>query len=116
MTLGVEGRALRERRQTGASQLGQGVSTVLSNGYNIMRDHVVPAVGSTVDKISQNWDRYKEGFNQGFNQIGQGLDHYRQKFSQGINQFTQGWNQFTQNVNPQYPPHVNNKNYPYNRK
>ncbi len=86
----------------------------MSYGYNTIRDNVVPAISSTANRFSQNWDQYKQSINQGVNQIGQTWDRYKQNLNQGVNQFTQGWNRFSQNFNPQYP-YNNNNNYAYNR-
>ena len=112
--------------------LGQDVNNFISNGYNKIRDNIVPTISSTANQFSQNWDRYKQGFYQGVDQISQNWDQYqqgiyrgvhqiaqnwdryKQNFNQGMNQFSQGWNQFTQSFNPSYP-YNNNNNYAYNR-
>ncbi|CAF3457689.1 unnamed protein product [Rotaria socialis] len=111
--ISVDGRALRKQRQTMTNTLGQDTNNFFSNGYNVIRDSVVPVISSNVNQFSQNWDRYKENFGQGINQISQNWDRYKQNFNQGLNQITQGWNQFTQNFIPQYP--YRNNNYAYNR-
>jgi uncharacterized phage infection (PIP) family protein YhgE len=112
----VDGRALRKRRQTMTNQLGQDVSNFLSNGYNTIRDNVIPSISSTVNRFSQNWDQHKQDLNQGFNQIGESWDRYKQNINQGVGQINQGWNRFAQNFNSRDPyTNNNNNNYAYNR-
>lgn len=119
LNLGIHGRVLRERRQTGTNNFGQDVNNAFSYGYNAVRDNVGPAISSATGYLSQNWDRYKQninqGINQGINQAGQAWDIYKQNLNQGVNQLSQGWNRFTQNFNPQNPYNTNN-NYGYYRK
>ncbi|CAF3742605.1 unnamed protein product [Adineta steineri] len=103
----VDSRTLRERRHMPRNQVGQDVNNYMTNGFNTIRDTVVPVISSTADRLSQYWDRYKQNVNQGINQIGQGWDQYKQNINQG-------WNQFTQNFNPQYPPY-DQRNYAYNQ-
>lgn len=100
------GRAIRQRRQAISNQFRQDVGNLWSNTYNSIRDNVVPAIGSTVDRFSQNWDRYKQNINQGFNQMGQTWDRYKQNMNQG-------WNQFRQDYFQQYPTY--NSGYNNNR-
>lgn len=93
MSVVVDGRALRQRRQLTSNQQGQGVANYVASGFNAVRDTVAPVIGSTVDRFSQYWDRYKPN----------------------MNQISQGWNQFTQSFSPQYS-NYNNGYYPNNRK
>jgi hypothetical protein len=108
ISLVIDGRALRDRRQAPPNQVGSSVTNFVSNGFNTIRDTVAPAIGSTADRFSQYWDRYKQNINQGVSQIGPRWDQYKQ-------QINQGWNQFTQSFNPQYPSY-DNGNYRSNRK
>ncbi|CAF0934010.1 unnamed protein product [Rotaria sordida] len=95
----INGRALRKRRQATGNTLGQDVNNLISSGYNIIRNHVVPAVSSVSNSLYQNVDRYRQNFNQGVNQIGQNWDQYKQNFNQGIGQIGQNWDQYRQNFN-----------------
>ena len=104
----VDGRVLRQRRQgTNSQQYFGDLPEVFWNGYNQIREIVVPVIRWTADRVTSNWNRYKETISGALNDLGHTWNRYQPNLSQGLQHVNEQWNQFKYNVysppNPSQP-------------
>ena len=99
LCVSVDGRVVRQRRQGATSPQYTGdLSEVFWNGYNQVRDIVVPVIRWTGDRLTSNWNRYKETINGALNDLSHTWNRYQPNLSQGFQQANEQWNQFKYNV------------------